>query len=101
MLARTIYKTSYCLSFGVVFPTRFVASLLPTKNAAGFGLVDGARAASDAQRRVHARAAAAASTTKMKAGDAYAGVAARVSQRVEAIEDAFAERRYRRRIVTA
>ena len=101
LVARTIYRTSYCFSFSIMFPTLLVARALPTKNALGYGLLDGARAASDAQRRVQARTAAATSATLGKIGDAYAGVAARVSSRVEAIEDAIAERRYRRRIATA
>ena len=101
LVARTIYRTSYCLSFGIVLPTLLVARALPTHNAMGYGLRDGARAANDAQQRFQARTAAATSAALNKVGDAYAGVAARVSSRVEAIEDAIAERRYRRRIATA
>ena len=100
IVARTIYRTSYVFSFSVMFPTLVVASMLPRRNAAACGVIDGARAAHEAQQRVRDKAAFAASATKTKVGDVYAGVAARVSQRVEAIEDAIAERRYRRRIVT-
>lgn len=45
---RMIYNTSYAVSYGVVMPTALVASLLPQDNALMYGLVDGARAATDA-----------------------------------------------------
>jgi hypothetical protein len=46
-LSRFVYTTCYTLSYGVVFPTMFVAKSIPTDNALVHGLVDGARAASD------------------------------------------------------
>ena len=46
-LSRFVYTTCYTLSYGVVFPTMFVAKSIPTDNAFVHGLVDGARAATD------------------------------------------------------
>ncbi|MCY2966864.1 MAG: hypothetical protein NT069_25075 [Planctomycetota bacterium] len=48
VVGQTVYTTCYYLSYGVVFPTMFVASFIPKNNALVHGLVDGARAASDA-----------------------------------------------------
>jgi hypothetical protein len=50
LLSRAIYKTSYAVSFGVVFPTVLIARSIPKNNAAILGLIDGAQAAID---RVH------------------------------------------------
>ena len=47
-LGRLVYTTSYAVSYGVVFPTLFVAQAVPKDNALVHGLVDGARAARDA-----------------------------------------------------
>lgn len=47
-VSKTIYATCYYCSFGVVFPTMLLASLIPKENAIVHGLVDGAAAARDA-----------------------------------------------------
>jgi hypothetical protein len=47
-LNRLTYTTCYAVSYGVVFPTLFVARAVPKDNAIVHGLVDGARAARDA-----------------------------------------------------
>ncbi len=47
LLSEMVYKTSYSLAYGVVFPTVFVAKSIPANNAVVHGFVDGARAASD------------------------------------------------------
>lgn len=46
-ISRLVYTTSYTLSYGVVFPTMLVVSVLPKENAVVHGLVDGGRAAKD------------------------------------------------------
>ena len=69
--SKPIYATCYYTSYGVVFPTLLIVSLLPSENAIGYGLGDGARAARDAvadlqaqrqARREAARKPAAAQT---------------------------------------
>ena len=47
-VSRFIYTTSYTFSYGIVFPTVLIAKSIPSDNALVHGLVDGARAASDA-----------------------------------------------------
>jgi hypothetical protein len=47
-ISKTIYATCYYTSYGIVFPTLLISSLLPLDNAVGYGLADGARAARDA-----------------------------------------------------
>lgn len=49
-LARAVYKTSYAVSYGIVFPTALLSRAIPRDNALVHGLIDGARAASDAVR---------------------------------------------------
>ena len=44
-LGRTIYSTSYAVSYGVVFPTMLVVRAMPKDNALFHGLADGAEAA--------------------------------------------------------
>src|SRR5262249_37822744 len=46
-LSEMVYRTSYSLAYGVVFPTIFVAKSIPANNAVVHGFVDGARAASE------------------------------------------------------
>lgn len=50
LLSRAVYKTSYTLSFGVVFPAVMIAHAIPKGNAVVHGLIDGALAAKDAVR---------------------------------------------------
>jgi len=45
-LSRVVYQTTYAVSYGVVFPTAFVARAIPRDNAAVRGLIEGAHAAS-------------------------------------------------------
>ena len=47
LLAKFAYNACYGLSYGVVFPTIFVARSVPQDNALVLGLIDGARAAID------------------------------------------------------
>lgn len=47
-LSRLVYTTCYSLSYGVVFPTVWVARSIPVDNALVNGLTDGAKAAVDA-----------------------------------------------------
>jgi hypothetical protein len=49
-LSRAVYKTSYAVSYGLVFPAALISRSIPRNNAFVHGLVDGARAASDAVR---------------------------------------------------
>jgi len=48
LLSRAVYKTSYTISFGVVFPALMIAKAIPKGNAVVHGLIDGALAARDA-----------------------------------------------------
>jgi hypothetical protein len=45
LVSRAVYKTSYAVAYGVVFPVMLVVRALPKDNAMVHGLVDGARAA--------------------------------------------------------
>jgi hypothetical protein len=47
-LSRAVYRVSYVVSFGVVFPAVLFASAVPRRNAVVDGLIDGAQAAMDA-----------------------------------------------------
>src|SRR5215467_8325883 len=58
MLSRLVYNTCYAISYGVVFPTVFVARSIPPNNAAVHGFVDGAHAAIDMVREMKNRSAA-------------------------------------------
>ena len=57
MLTRLVYNTCYAVSYGVVFPTVFVARSLPANNAAVHGFVDGAHAAVDMVREMKHKSA--------------------------------------------
>jgi hypothetical protein len=46
-LSKAAYKTSYAVSYGVVFPSVLLAKSVPQDNALVHGLIDGARAAID------------------------------------------------------
>jgi hypothetical protein len=48
LLSRAVYKGSYALSFGLVFPAVMIAHAIPKGNAVVHGLIDGALAARDA-----------------------------------------------------
>lgn len=60
IVSQTVYSTCYYFSYGVVFPTMLVVSFIPKNNALVHGLVDGARAASDAVTDLRASRANAA-----------------------------------------
>jgi hypothetical protein len=45
--SRIAYKTSYAISYGLVFPSVFVAQSIPQNNALVHGFIDGAHAAKD------------------------------------------------------
>ena len=47
-LSRALYRTSYTIAYGLVFPVALVSRAMPKDNALVHGLVDGARAAMDA-----------------------------------------------------
>jgi hypothetical protein len=47
-LSRVVYRSSYAISYGVVFPAAMVAHAIPKNNALVHGLIDGATAAKDA-----------------------------------------------------
>jgi hypothetical protein len=47
MLSKAVYNTCYAISFGIVFPTVFLARTFPKNNAVAHGLIDGAQAAID------------------------------------------------------
>jgi hypothetical protein len=44
-MSRLVYTTCYTLSYGVVFPTVFLAHSIPKNNTVIQGLIDGAQAA--------------------------------------------------------
>lgn len=46
-VSRTVYTTSYAVSYGVVFPAMVIARAIPKENALVHGLADGAMAARD------------------------------------------------------
>ena len=57
-ISRFVYSTCYFASYGVVFPTLFVANVVPGLGAIGHGLSDGAAAASDVIEDMRAKRAA-------------------------------------------
>jgi hypothetical protein len=54
-LSRFVYTTCYSLSYGVVFPTVWVARSIPPDNAVVNGLTEGAKAAIDAVEQLKNR----------------------------------------------
>jgi len=77
--SKTVYATCYYTSYGVVFPTLLIVSLLPSENAIGYGLGDGARAARDAVAELQAQRQArreAARKQAAAASEASSGVVA-------------------------
>ena len=100
MVAKGIYASSYYLAFSVVYPPLLLANMLP-KSSVGRGLTDGAKAAQHSNELVRATVVKTTTATLEKVGDAYTGVAVRVSERMEGIQDTIAERRYHRRAATA
>jgi hypothetical protein len=56
-LSQAVYKASYSVSFGVVFPAMLIARWLPKNNAVVHGLIDGAHAAIDMVDEMRPKAA--------------------------------------------
>ena len=54
-VSRVVYMTCYTFSYGIVFPTVFIARSIPTNNSVVHGLADGAKAAIDAVDQVTSR----------------------------------------------
>ena len=98
---RAVYGFGYYLSFGVMLPTLLVVRAIPLNNALGHGLWDGTVAAGATSAAAHAAMRQAAGAVATRAGNVYAGVSRRVQERVEAMQDALAERRHRRQIAAA
>jgi hypothetical protein len=48
VMTRVVYRTSYTMSYGVVFPVLLMAQFIPKANPVSHGLIDGGRAALDA-----------------------------------------------------
>lgn len=99
--SRVVYGCGYYVSYSVTLPAYWFASLVPRNSAVRRGFQDGASAAADAHERLQVQTAAAVEATREKVGGAYAQVATRVAQRVENVQDAIAERKYRRRVAMA
>jgi len=72
---RAVYGASYCISFGVVFPALMLASVVPTDNPFGHGLIDGVQAAKDRAGRMRARREAKRFTGPEAASDSDATLA--------------------------
>lgn len=98
IMSRAVYSTCYALSFGVAWPTFMVLRALPEDGAIRTGLRDGMQAAADSSDRTRERISHTAGAARRTAEDAYANVAQKVQERVEAVQDSIAERRYRRRL---
>src|SRR5262245_47908105 len=70
--SKTVYATCYYTSYGVVFPTLLIVSFLPSENAIGYGLGDGARAARDAVADLQAQRQARREAARKEAAEAAA-----------------------------
>jgi hypothetical protein len=57
-LSQAVYKVSYSVSFGVVFPAMLIARWIPKDNAVVYGLIDGAHAARDLVDEMKSKSAA-------------------------------------------
>jgi hypothetical protein len=98
LIYRTVYRLGYFLSFGVMFPTFMIVRAIPLNNAFGDGLCDGTLAAKDTSARAYSGIRRTGESIAQKASDVYAGVTRSFQDRVEAVQDALAERRYRQQI---
>ncbi len=56
-ISAAVYKTSYAISYGLVFPALLIARTIPSNNALVHGLTDGARAAMDTLKDMKAEPA--------------------------------------------
>jgi hypothetical protein len=97
-IGRAAYGFGYYLSFGVSFPFMMIASFIPAESTLGLGLSHGATDAIESSERVQAKAAAAVCAASDKVGGAYTRVRAGVAERIEAVQDKLAEKKYNRRI---
>ncbi|MFO0867730.1 MAG: hypothetical protein U0935_02170 [Pirellulales bacterium] len=98
LMSKAVYSTCYCLAYGVAWPTLFVLRALPAEGAVRRGLRDGVDGAAASSDRTREKLSATAGAVRRSAENAYTGVAQRVQERVEAVQDSLAERRYRRRL---
>jgi len=57
-VSRFVYSSCYFISYGVVFPTLFLAHVIPGGAPVALGLTDGASAACDGVKELRARKAA-------------------------------------------
>ncbi len=96
VISRTVYSLSYFVGFGVMFPTQLIIKSLPLDNAFGHGLCDGAQSGEQAAARVHEGVSHVAKKVADKANDTYADAAQKVHDRIERVQDALAERRFRK-----
>lgn len=96
IVSRSLYNCGYYLGYGIMFPTTLVVRSLPLDNVIGHGLADGAHAATEAAERAHAGIVHAAEGAVEKSHAAYAAVARTVQEKVESVQDAMAERRFRK-----
>ena len=101
LIYRAVYGFGYYLSFGIMFPTLLVVRAIPLDNALGHGLCDGTLAAKDSSAAAHASMRRGAEAVSNKVSDMYAGVARKVQERVEVVQDSLAERRHRKQIAAA
>lgn len=83
VVTRSLYTASYCVSYGLVFPTTLLYRVLPVPKSIRAGVANGAQAASDDVEPF-----------KEKARETYASVAQKVGEKVEGVQDAFAQRRF-------
>ena len=58
VVSKTVYASCYYASYGVVFPSLVVASVVPKNNILVYGLNDGAKAAKDAVQSLRERRSA-------------------------------------------
>ena len=56
-VSQYVYASCYYVSYGIVFPTVFVASFVPMDNPFGHGLIDGTAAARDSVIQIKERQA--------------------------------------------
>ena len=88
-VSRFVYSTFYFASYGVVFPTLFVASTVPGLGQVASGLVEGANAASEAVKERKAKHARRNAERTAKQAAAHDPDRQRVSQKgVEAMASA-------------
>ena len=68
-VSRFVYSTCYFAAYGVVFPTMFVANVIPGMTSVADGLTDGAGAALDVVNEMKAKRAAKAVASETAHGN--------------------------------